>query len=153
MRDERTNVAWEHEEVIVSQAAILLGVNEGLDVNAIALGVLVLEHLEGFGVVQSIGRGVGHGVAVGDRHSGGKYASQGTEKSVRGLTERNRPQLLCNFGRGKFQFSQEEKEHEKFEAKLLCWELRTDQSRPRFRSRTWWFFVPCTHRIVEDVRP
>jgi hypothetical protein len=70
MRDERTNVAWEHQEVIVSQAAILLGVNECLDVNAIALGVLVLEYLEGFGVVQSIGRGVGHGVAVGDRHSG-----------------------------------------------------------------------------------
>jgi hypothetical protein len=68
MRDERTNVAREHEEIIVSQAAIFLRVNERLDVNAIALGVLVLEYLEGFGIVQSVDRRVGHGVTVGNGH-------------------------------------------------------------------------------------
>jgi hypothetical protein len=64
----RTNVAREHKEVIVSQTTVLLRIDEGLDVNSIALLVLVLEHLEGFGVVQSVGGGVDHGVAVGDRH-------------------------------------------------------------------------------------
>jgi hypothetical protein len=68
MRGKRTNIAGEHEEVIVSQATILLGVYERLDIDAIALGVLVLEYLEGFGVVKSVDRRIGHGVAVGNRH-------------------------------------------------------------------------------------
>jgi predicted oxidoreductase len=68
LREQRTNVAGKHEEVIVRQAAVLLGINERLDVNAIALGVLVLEHLEGLGEVQGVGGGVNHGVAVLDGH-------------------------------------------------------------------------------------
>lgn len=68
MRDERTNVTRKHEEVIVRQTTVLLGVDEGLDINTIALGVLVLKYLEGFRVVQSVDGGVHHGVAVGDGH-------------------------------------------------------------------------------------
>jgi hypothetical protein len=70
MREERTNVAREHEKIIVSQAAIFLGINERLDIDAITLSVLVLEHLESLGVVQGLGGGISHGVAVGNGHYG-----------------------------------------------------------------------------------
>lgn len=69
-RGLRTNVARKHEEVIVGQASVLLGVNECLDVDSVALGVLILEYFEGLGVVQGIGGGVDHSVAVGNGHFG-----------------------------------------------------------------------------------
>lgn len=72
LRGQRTNVAREHEEVIVGQATVLLGVDERLCVDAIALRVLVLEYLERLGEIQSVGSGVGHGVAVGDGHDNWK---------------------------------------------------------------------------------
>jgi hypothetical protein len=80
LRELRTNVAREHEEVIVRQTTVPLGVNECLDVNAIALLVLVLEHLEGLGVVQGVGGGVDHGVAVLDGHDEYGKDFSGTEK-------------------------------------------------------------------------
>lgn len=64
----RTDVARKHEEVIVSQTTVLLGIDECLDVNAVALLVLVLEHLERLGEVQGVGGGVDHGVSVLDGH-------------------------------------------------------------------------------------
>ena len=82
MRDERTNVAREHEEVIVRQTSVLLGIDERLDVNSITLLVLVLEDLKSLGEVQGIGRSVGHGVSVGNGHDGRKVASRGTEKCI-----------------------------------------------------------------------
>ena len=47
----RTDVSWEHKEIVVRQATISLGVNERLNANAIALGIFILEHLEGFGEI------------------------------------------------------------------------------------------------------
>jgi hypothetical protein len=67
-----TDVARKHEKVVVSEAAVPLGVDEGLDIDSIALGVLVLEYLEGLGVVQGVGSAVRHGVTVGDGHDAGK---------------------------------------------------------------------------------
>jgi hypothetical protein len=65
-----TNVARQDEEVIVGQTTVLLGVDECLDVDSIALGVVVLEHLKGFGEVQCVSGGIGHGVAVQNGHFG-----------------------------------------------------------------------------------
>ena len=70
LRELRTDVAREHEEVIVRQTTVLLGIDERLDINAVALLLLVLEHLEGLGVVQGVGGGVDHGVAVLDGQFG-----------------------------------------------------------------------------------
>jgi hypothetical protein len=67
-RGPRTDVPRKHEEVVVSETAILLGVDESLDVDPIVLRVLVFEYLEGLGIVQGVGGGIGHGVAVGNRH-------------------------------------------------------------------------------------
>lgn len=64
LQGKRTNVAGKHEEVIVGQTAVLLGVDERLDINAIVLRILVLEDLKRLGVVQGVDGGVGHGVAV-----------------------------------------------------------------------------------------
>lgn len=64
LRGKRTNVTGKHEKVIVGQTTVLLGVDEGLDINAIMLRVLVLEDLKRLGVVQGVDGGVGHGVAV-----------------------------------------------------------------------------------------
>lgn len=42
-----TNVAGQNQEVVVGQTAVVLGVKEGLDVDAIALGVFVLDNVKG----------------------------------------------------------------------------------------------------------
>src|SRR5690242_10712078 len=89
----RTNVAREHEEVIVSQTTILLGIDERLDVNAIALLVLVLEHLKRLGVVQGVGGGVDHGVAVLDGHFESRKDFP-RNREVQEVTRRNRPQYV-----------------------------------------------------------
>lgn len=49
-----TNVTRKDEEVVVGQTTVVLGVKESLDVNAIALGVLVLDNLKGILVVKDL---------------------------------------------------------------------------------------------------
>jgi glucose-6-phosphate dehydrogenase assembly protein OpcA len=42
-----TNVTRENQEVVVGQTAVVLGVEKGLDVDAIALGVVALDNVKG----------------------------------------------------------------------------------------------------------
>ena len=49
-----TNVTREDEEVVVGQTTVVLGVEEGLDVDAIALGVLALDNVESVLVVKDL---------------------------------------------------------------------------------------------------
>lgn len=81
-----TNVTGEDEEVVVGQTAVGLGVKERLDVDAIALGVLILDKVKSVLVVKDLllgedGNLSGHFVAVGDvRIIRGKGNKDGKEK-------------------------------------------------------------------------
>ena len=77
---QHTDVAREDQEVIVSQAAVNLGIDECLDINSIALRILVLENLEGCGVRQNVGGSAGHVVAVQDSHCGEESAKSASQK-------------------------------------------------------------------------
>lgn len=82
-----TNITREHKEVVISQSTILFGVNKRMDVDAIALRVLVLEYLLRFGIVQCVLLHLAcHGVAVQDRHNQRKGSSRGTEKDRADVT-------------------------------------------------------------------
>jgi hypothetical protein len=121
-----TDVAREHQEVVVGQAAVSLGVNEGLDVDSIALGVLVLEHLEGFGEVQSVGSTGGHGVTVRDGHDKKKKKIDYSRRVWGIRRERmGRPQLVKVYGRAKARaFPKRKKKRKKRErpALFFLWE-------------------------------
>jgi glucose-6-phosphate dehydrogenase assembly protein OpcA len=49
-----TNVTRENQEVVVGQTAVVLGIEESLDVDAIALGVLALDNVKGVLVVKDL---------------------------------------------------------------------------------------------------
>jgi hypothetical protein len=49
-----TNVTRENQEVVVGQTAVVLGVKEGLDIDAILLGVLALDDVKGVLVVEDL---------------------------------------------------------------------------------------------------
>jgi hypothetical protein len=118
-REERTNIAREHEEIIVGQTAILLGINERLDINSIALRVLVLKHLKSLGVIQGVGGGVSHGVAVGNRHGKRNMCFSRNREDCMRLDLTKQTVVVVQLGPGKCPVSQEEKEHEKFERQNL----------------------------------
>ena len=79
----RTNVSREHEEVVVRQTAILGGIDQSLDVDAVMLAVLVLQHLESLGEVKGASGIVGHVVTVGDSHVEGEEGDEKEKIEVR----------------------------------------------------------------------
>jgi len=125
MRGQRTDVPRKHEEVIVGKTTVLLGVDERLDVNAIALWILVLENVKSLGVVQSVGSRVGHGVAVGDGHcERRKGFSMEEERGTRGITRETGRCYLekKDTGRGKLRaFPREKSEKVQSGAKEFQW--------------------------------
>lgn len=81
-----TNVTREDEEVVVGQTAVVLGVEESLDVDAIALGILVLDNLESVLVVKDL-------LLVKNRnlrgHFGGRSCGVESEEKKNRYEERN----------------------------------------------------------------
>jgi len=126
----RTNVAGKHEEVIVRQTAVLLRVNERLDIDTIALWVLVLEHLKRLGVVQGVGGGVGHGVSVGNRHDERKYVFSGNREERVRLDLTKQTAVVEQLWPGKCPVSQEEKKQKKFRAAEFVGARRERSVRP-----------------------
>lgn len=81
----RTNVAREDEEVVVGQAAVVLGVEQGLNIDTIALGVL-LEHIKGRVEIEDLllvqDGDLLHAVTVEDRHGGRESDNKKNEVGV-----------------------------------------------------------------------
>ena len=48
---DSTDVAWKHQKVIVRQAAVDLGIEQGSRVDTIGIGIFIVEYFECFGVV------------------------------------------------------------------------------------------------------
>jgi hypothetical protein len=101
MQGLRTNISRKHEEVIVGETAILLGVDKCLDIDSILLRVLVLEYFEGLGIVQSIGGGVSHGVAVGNRHDERRSCFPKNREEYRRLNRTKQTSVVLQLWPGK----------------------------------------------------
>lgn len=67
-----TNVARKNKEVIVGKTAVVLGVEQSLDIDAVTLGVFLLQNLESRVEVEELLLGEDgnllHAVTVEDRH-------------------------------------------------------------------------------------
>jgi hypothetical protein len=65
-----TNISWKDQKVVVGQTTVLGGVEHGLDIETIPLLVLILEDVQGLGVVLNAAEKLGAGldVAAGDSH-------------------------------------------------------------------------------------
>lgn len=53
---ERTDVARQDQEIVVGETAVPLRINEGVDVDAIVLSIVLLQNLQGGGVVEHLSR-------------------------------------------------------------------------------------------------
>lgn len=53
---ERTDVARQDQEIVVGETTVPLGINEGVDVDAIVLSIVLLQNLQGGGVVEHLSR-------------------------------------------------------------------------------------------------
>jgi hypothetical protein len=87
----RTNVARQDQEIIVSQGTVLVRVKQGIDIQTISGWIVVLQNLQGFGVVLDFCFGSHGEIRVGiyrslkkDDNKPSRMRKQSTEATVRG---------------------------------------------------------------------